>query len=117
MLPRVIDDLEVELDRHGMKDERIAVHMTGCPNGCARPYSPDIGLVGKSRGKYTLYLGGNTLGTRIGFIYQDQVPLEEIGATVSPLLGYFKAERANGESFGDFCARKGLEDLQQHAAV
>ena len=117
VLPRVIDDLEVELDKHGMKNERIAVHMTGCPNGCARPYSPDIGLVGKSRGKYTLYLGGNTLGTRIGFIFQDQVPLEEIGTTVSPLLGYFKAERTDGESFGDFCARKGLEDLQQHAAV
>jgi sulfite reductase (ferredoxin) len=117
VMPRVIDDLEVELDKHGMQDERIAVHMTGCPNGCARPYSPDIGLVGKSRGKYTLYLGGNTLGTRIGFIFQDQVPLEEIGMTVSPLLGYFKAERTDGESFGDFCARKGLEDLQQHAAV
>jgi sulfite reductase (ferredoxin) len=117
VMPRVIDDLEVELDKHGMQDERIAVHMTGCPNGCARPYSPDIGLVGKSRGKYTLYLGGNTLGTRIGFIYQDQVPLEEIGTTVSPLLGYFKSERTDGESFGDFCARKGLEDLQQHAAV
>ncbi|MDA0283224.1 MAG: NADPH-dependent assimilatory sulfite reductase hemoprotein subunit [Planctomycetota bacterium] len=117
VMPRVIDDLEVELDKHGLKDERIAVHMTGCPNGCARPYSPDIGLVGKSRGKYTLYLGGNTLGTRIGFIYQDQVPLEEIGSTVSPLLGYFKSERTDGESFGDFCARKGLEDLQQHAAV
>ena len=117
VMPRVIDDLEVELDKHGMQDERIAVHMTGCPNGCARPYSPDIGLVGKSRGKYTLYLGGNTLGTRIGFIFQDQVPLEEIGTTVSPLLGYFKSERTDGESFGDFCARKGLEDLQQHAAV
>ena len=117
VMPRVVDDLEVELDKHGMQDERIAVHMTGCPNGCARPYSPDIGLVGKSRGKYTLYLGGNTLGTRIGFIFQDQVPLEEIGTTVSPLLGYFKSERTDGESFGDFCARKGLEDLQQHAAV
>jgi sulfite reductase (ferredoxin) len=117
VLPGVIDDLEVELNKHGMQDERIAVHMTGCPNGCARPYSPDIGLVGKSRGKYTLYLGGNTLGTRIGFIFQDQVPLEEIGTTVSPLLGYFKTERTDSESFGDFCARKGLEDLQQRATV
>lgn len=116
VLPQVIDALEVELDRHDLKNERLAVHMTGCPNGCARPYSPDIGLVGKSRGKYTLYLGGNTLGTRIGFIYQDQVPLEEIGTVVSPLLGYFRSERDGSESFGDFCARKGLEDLQRHAA-
>ncbi|NQV27658.1 MAG: NADPH-dependent assimilatory sulfite reductase hemoprotein subunit, partial [Rhodopirellula sp.] len=116
-LPGVVDRLDRELAELGLSDEEFTVRMTGCPNGCARPYSPDIGLVGKSRGKYTLYLGGNTLGTRIGFIYQDQVPLEEIGATVSPLLGYFKSERTDGESFGDFCARKGLEDLQQHAAV
>lgn len=59
VMPRVIDDLEVELRRLDLIGERISVHMTGCPNGCARPYTPDIGLVGKSRGKYTVYLGGN----------------------------------------------------------
>lgn len=116
VLPQVIDDLEVHLEKNGLEGERVAVHMTGCPNGCARPYTPDIGLVGKARGKYTLYLGGNTLGSRVGFIYKDLVPMEEIGATVSPLFGYFKAERNTGESFGDFCARKGQEDLERVAA-
>jgi len=116
VMPGVVDALEVELQKHDMIGERIAVHMTGCPNGCARPYTPDIGLVGKARGKYTLYLGGNPLGTRVGFIYQDLVPLEDIAKTVSPLLGYFKAERQGAESFGDFCARKGLEDLQAFVA-
>lgn len=117
VMPRVIDDLEVELDKHGMADERIAVHMTGCPNGCARPYTPDIGLIGKAKGRYTVYLGGNTLGSRVGFIFQDLVPLEEIAVSVSPLLGYFKEERQNGESFGDFCHRKGLDDLQAKAGI
>ena len=112
VMPRVIDDLEVELRRLDLIGERISVHMTGCPNGCARPYTPDIGLVGKSRGKYTVYLGGNAEGTRLAFLFKDQVPLEEIAQSVSPILSYFKAERQESESFGDFCHRKGLADLQ-----
>ncbi|MFP6764307.1 MAG: NADPH-dependent assimilatory sulfite reductase hemoprotein subunit, partial [Planctomycetaceae bacterium] len=67
------------------------------------------------RGKYTVYLGGNTIGTRIGFIFKDMVPQEDIGKIVSPLLGYFRAEREVNESFGDFCHRKGLADLLAHA--
>lgn len=112
VLPRVIDALEIELRKLDLVGERISVHMTGCPNGCARPYTPDIGLVGKSRGKYTVYLGGNAEGTRLAFLFRDQVPLEEIAQSVSPILSYFKAERTETESFGDFCHRKGLADLQ-----
>ena len=112
VLPRVIDDLEVELRKFDLISERISVHMTGCPNGCARPYTPDIGLVGKSRGKYTVYLGGNAEGTRLAFLFKDQVPLEEIAQSVSPILAYFKTDRGPSESFGDFCHRKGLADLQ-----
>ena len=115
VMPQAVDSIEAELIKLGMKDERIAVHMTGCPNGCARPYSPDIGLVGKARGKYTLYIGGNVVGSRIGFIFKDMVPLDDIGTTVAPLLSYFKAERQSGETFGDFCARKGLADLTAFA--
>jgi sulfite reductase (ferredoxin) len=112
VFPRVIDALEVELKSLGLHGERISVHMTGCPNGCARPYTPDIGLVGKSRGKYTVYLGGNALGTRLAFLFRDQVPLEEIAQAVRPVLAYFQQERLPAESFGDFCHRKGLSDLQ-----
>ena len=108
----MIDDLEVELRKFDLISERISVHMTGCPNGCARPYTPDIGLVGKSRGKYTVYLGGNAEGTRLAFLFKDQVPLEEIAQSVSPILAYFKTDRGPSESFGDFCHRKGLADLQ-----
>jgi sulfite reductase (ferredoxin) len=68
--------------------------------------------VGKSRGKYTVYLGGNALGTRLAFLFRDQVPLEEIAQAVRPVLAYFQQERLPAESFGDFCHRKGLSDLQ-----
>jgi sulfite reductase (ferredoxin) len=117
VMPQVVDDIEVYLEKNDLEGERVAVHMTGCPNGCARPYSPDVGLVGKARGKYTMYLGGNTIGSRVGFVYEDHVPLEDIGKTLSPLFGYFKAERTDSESFGDFCFRKGLEDLQSVAGT
>lgn len=104
-LPGVIDDLEVEIARLGLQSDKIAVHMTGCPNGCARPYTPDIGLVGKAAGKYTVFVGGNPEGTRLGFIYRDMVPLNEIVPTLAPLLVQYKSARKGSESFGDFCAR------------
>ena len=115
-LPGLIDEMEVAIAKLGMQADKIAVHMTGCPNGCARPYTPDIGLVGKAVGKYTLFLGGYPEGTRLCFIYKDMVPLDEIVPTLAPLLVAFKADRKGSESFGDFCARKGLEALEAYAA-
>ena len=85
--------------------------MTGCPNGCARPYTPDIGFVGKTLGKYTIFLGGNVEGTRLGFIYQDLVPHDDILSVLTPVLEQYKAQRNDGESLGDFCARVGKEGL------
>ena len=102
----------------GLQHDRIAVHMTGCPNGCARPYTPDIGLVGKQAGvggalgKYTIYLGGNAQGTRLAYIYQDAVPQAEIVSTLVVALRFYKANRLTGESFGDFCHRRGQPELQ-----
>lgn len=115
-LPSVIDDLEKEIARFGLESQKIAIHMTGCPNGCARPYTPDIGLVGKAVGKYTVFLGGNPEGTRLCFIYKDMVPQDEIATTLSPVLGRYKADRQDGESFGDYCARIGLEGLESAVA-
>lgn len=116
-LPDVVDDLEGSLSKLGLLKEKLAIHMTGCPNGCARPYTPDIGLVGKAAGEqYTLYLGGNAEGTRLGFIYKDSLPKPEINPTIFPLFAFFKNARQNGESFGDFCAREGKEKLEAFAA-
>lgn len=114
-LPGLIDQLDVEIAKLGLQSSKIAVHMTGCPNGCARPYTPDIGLVGKAVGKYTMFVGGNPEGTRLGFIYRDMVELQDIVPALSPLLHAFKLERQGAESFGDFCARKGLDALSKIA--
>jgi sulfite reductase (ferredoxin) len=110
-LPGVIDKIEVELARLGLSSERFTIRMTGCPNGCARPYNSDVGLVGKTAGKYTLFLGGRLLGDRLNFVYKDLVPEEEIVSTLTPVFVYFKQDRQPGETFGDFCHRKGVEDL------
>lgn len=110
-LPGIIDQLEVELEQLGLSDERFTVRMTGCPNGCARPYNCDIGLVGKAAGKYTILVGGRVLGDRLNFIYRDMIPAADIVPTLVPLLAYFKRDRAAGEALGDFCERKGLDDL------
>jgi sulfite reductase (ferredoxin) len=113
VLPRVIDRLETELARLGLDTDEFTVRMTGCPNACARPYTADIGLVGKAVGRYTVLVGGRMRGDRLNFIYKDLVPLENIVDELLPLLVYYKRERKPDESLGDFCARKSADDLKQ----
>lgn len=112
VLPSVIDKFDIEMAKLGLQSEKITVHMTGCNNGCARPYTPDIGFVGRSLGKYTIFVGGNPEGSRLAFLLKDQVPLDDLVPTLVPLLVGYKAERQEGEGFGDYCVRKGLEGLQ-----
>ena len=116
-LPGILTQLEAELERQGLQESEVVLRMTGCPNGCARPYNCDIGLVGKAKEKYTLYLGGRPQGDRLSFIFKDMVPRDEIVATLSPLLTAFREERTGGESFGDFCTRLGKEELESRAAA
>ena len=114
VLPSMIEQLEEQLNSLGLADEVFTVRMTGCPNGCARPYNSDVGLVGKTKDKYTIFLGGRVLGDRLNFIYKDLVPTAEVVSTLVPVLQYFKAARQNGESFGDFCFRVGKDELLAH---
>ncbi|MEC8554199.1 MAG: NADPH-dependent assimilatory sulfite reductase hemoprotein subunit [Planctomycetota bacterium] len=111
VLPSLIDELEASLAKLGLEKEAFTLRMTGCPNGCARPYNADIGLVGKTKGKYTVYLGGQLLGKRLGKIYKEIVPLEEVVDTLEPVFIAFKTHRNDGETFGDFCDRIGNEQL------
>lgn len=111
-LPGIIDRFEVELARLGLGSEVFTTRMTGCPNGCARPYNSDIGLVGKAAGKYTVLLGGRLLGDRLNFIYKDLVPEEEVVSTLVPVFTYFKQARNGNETFGEFCERMGVETLR-----
>ena len=114
-LPAVVRELEGEIARLGLASERITVRMTGCPNGCARPYVADIGFVGRSLDRYVVLVGGRSDGTRLNRAYRDLVPGQALVATVMPLLVHYKQSRADGESFGDFCDRVGIEALQSYA--
>ena len=83
-LPGVMDELEPMLEGLDLQDEKFTVRMTGCPNGCARPYNADIGLVGKAKDRYTVFLGGGRLGKRLGYIYKDLVERDELLPHSSP---------------------------------
>src|SRR5262249_19385073 len=111
-LPQIVDELESEINRLGLEDEHLTVRMTGCPNGCARPYQSDIGLVGRSGDKYSVFVGGGVLGTRLNFLLRDLVPLRDIVPLLTILLEDFKQQRLGSESFGDYCHRLGAEQLR-----
>jgi sulfite reductase (NADPH) hemoprotein beta-component len=105
VFPGVLDRLESLLGELGLGDEEITVRMTGCPNGCARPYMAEIGLVGRAPGKYHLYLGGSEGSTRLNQEYRAGVKLDDLINELRPLLSQWKDERRPGERFGDFCER------------
>ncbi len=110
--PALIDQFEAELARLGLDKEKIGVRMTGCPNGCVRPYQSDIGIVGRSGDKYTLFVGGNLVGSRLNFVLKDLVPMDQIVRTLLPLLVDFKNHRQGDEGFGDYCDRLGAEKIR-----
>jgi sulfite reductase (ferredoxin) len=114
-LPGVIDELEQEIAQLGLADERISVRMTGCPNGCARPYVADIAFVGRSHDQYLLLLGGRSNGTRLNVPYKDLVRTADLVREVVPLLTFFRDDRAANETFGDFCHRVGADHLRAQA--
>jgi sulfite reductase (NADPH) hemoprotein beta-component len=104
-MPGVLTRIE-ELQRElGLQEEEIIVRMTGCPNGCARPYTAEIALVGKGPNRYQLYLGGNEGSTRLNCLYRDGMKGEDLITELRPLLARFATERLAGERFGDFCMR------------
>ena len=107
-LPTLIDELDEILDRLGLREESIAIRSTGCPNGCGRPYLGEIGLVGKSPGKYNLYLGAGFDGMRLNKLYKQAITHEEIISCLEPILENYSVHREPKEKFGDFCIRTGL---------
>jgi sulfite reductase (NADPH) hemoprotein beta-component len=81
--------------------------MTGCPNGCARPYIAEIAFVGRAPGKYNVYLGGGFAGQRLCKLYRESVKAEDIKPLLAPIIARYARERNDGERFGDFCIRAG----------
>jgi len=107
-LPSLIDRIDKLLDAHGLRDESITIRMTGCPNGCARPYIAEIGLVGKGPGHYNLYLGAGFAGDRLNRLHRENIDEAEILAALDSLFARYAVERAEGEHFGDFVIRVGV---------
>jgi sulfite reductase (NADPH) hemoprotein beta-component len=105
-LPSLIDKIEVLLSKHQLDNEDLSVRMTGCPNGCGRPYISEIGFVGTAYGKYNVYLGADTSGKRLNKIYKQNLEEPEILNTLDELFGDFSNNRNASESFGDYVVRK-----------
>lgn len=123
VMPSLIDEIERDVAELGLEGEQFTIRLTGCPNGCARPYNADIGLVGRSvdgksgEGKYTIFLGGNLISTRLGTIYKDLVPLSRVASELKFAFECFKLHRHPGETLGDFFHRYGVEALQSYASA
>jgi len=107
-LPQLVTHLEKTMEENGLRQESIVMRMTGCPNGCARPWLAEIGLVGKSYGAYNLYLGGGYHGQRLNKLYRSSIKEEEILEILRPLIKRYAVERNEGEKMGDWLIRAGV---------
>lgn len=107
-LPSLITKIEDKIIEAGLKDESITMRMTGCPNGCARPYIAEIGLVGKAPGTYNMYLGAALSGDRLSKLYKENLKEDDILAELGPMLKNYSSSKQEKETFGDWCLRQKL---------
>ncbi len=110
VLPKTLASIAAAFAEHGVDDPDVVVRMTGCPNGCARPYTSEIGLVGRTKTAYDIHVGGSAFGTRLTRTLAEGVKLRDLTMTLSPVIGKWIADRMPEESFGDFCARTAVGD-------
>ena len=110
-LPAFLRVVQPLLDKHGLRGQPIVLRISGCPNGCSRPYLAEIALVGKAPGRYSLFLGGDHRGTRLNTLYRDNISEAQIVEALDPLLGRYAGEREPAEYFGDFLHRAGIVAL------
>ncbi|BBC25192.1 sulfite reductase, ferredoxin dependent [Pseudanabaena sp. ABRG5-3] len=114
-LPDILARIRKLLVRLGLEDETFVTRITGCPNGCARPYMAELAFVGSAVDEYQVWLGGSFNSTRLAQPYVQRLHINNLEKGLEPLFFYFKKDRVEDESFGDFCDRKGIEDLRQFA--
>ena len=105
-LPTLLSKIEPLLQKHGLEDEEVIVRMSGCPNGCSRPFAAEIGFVGTALGRYNMHLGGDRFGMRLNKLYKESLDEEQILFELDALFSAFKLQRAAGETFGDFTHRR-----------
>ena len=106
-LPELVANLETEMEAAGLRHDEITLRITGCPNGCGRPYLAEIGFVGRAPGKYNVYLGAAFNGSRLNILYKASVLDTDIVALLGPIIRRYALERTTGERFGDFVIRTG----------
>jgi sulfite reductase (NADPH) hemoprotein beta-component len=104
-LPDLITKIELILEQNGLLEEPIGIRMSGCPNGCSRPYVAEIALTGRAPGKYNLYLGGGFHGERLGRLHAENIGEKRILEILSEQLSAYARDRDPGERFGDFLIR------------
>ncbi|MEC4893024.1 MAG: sulfite reductase, ferredoxin dependent [Oscillatoria sp. PMC 1051.18] len=112
-IPGIIDRIQALLNKIGLENEHFVIRMTGCPNGCARPYMAELGFVGSAPDRYQIWLGGSPNQTRLAKAYLDRMPIEELESTLEPIFVFFQQKRKEGESFGDFCDRLGFDTIRE----
>jgi sulfite reductase (ferredoxin) len=112
---RIVSDIEAALARQNLAHERLSLRITGCPNACARPYTGDIGLVGRTPDTYAIYLGGDFEGTRLNERVFERVPIDQLGRVLEPVFALWSQHREGQEGFGDFCRRWGAARLAELA--
>jgi len=106
-LPELLTELEETIEANGLRHDAITIRLTGCPNGCARPFLAEIGFVGRAPGRYNVYLGGGFAGQRLSKLYRESVRAEAIKPLLEPIIAHYAKARDEGERFGDFCIRAG----------
>ncbi len=116
VLPGITDRIRALLNKLGMVDEHFVIRMTGCPNGCARPYMAELGFVGSAPGKYQIWLGGTPNQTQLAQPYEQKMPIEDLETFFEPIFVFFKQNRKSTESFGSFCSRVGFDAIHNFSA-
>jgi len=115
-IPGILERIRSSLDKVGLQNEHFVVRMTGCPNGCARPYVAELAFVGSAPESYQVWLGGSPAQTRLALPYMERLHHNDIETQLEPIFVFFKQSRKSGESFGDFCDRVGFDVLREFAA-
>ncbi|GCA92014.1 sulfite reductase, ferredoxin dependent [Microcystis aeruginosa] len=117
ILPSVIERIRTLLNRLGLSKEQFVIRMTGCPNGCARPYMAELGFVGSAPNSYQLWLGGTADQTRLARPYLDKMAIDDLEKVLEPIFVYFQQDQQNNETFGEFCHRVNFPALQAFSAT
>lgn len=115
-MPSYIERVRSVLNKMNLDDEEILMRMTGCPNGCARPYMAELAFVGDGANSYQIWLGGSPVLTRTAYPYVAKMKDEDLEATLEPVLAMFIQQRQEFEAFGDFCHRVGAEAIESYAS-